>query len=134
MLIFKKIISIFSNPTKDKICKNNIETKTEREKVAEEAMTKITTKPTKKRKKRKSTPKRVGINMTPEEIEIANKIKKEICQLYKQEGYSIRMITSYYNTLYGTNGSDIISRETIRNIINKKDVSLKQVIKTINHF
>lgn len=86
----------------------------------------------------KNTPKdnkkiRRGINMTDEQKDIAQKIKEDILNLYK-DGFSIRMIANHYNDLYSIRNSqghimkEAISRETIRKILNNEEVSLKSII------
>lgn len=76
---------------------------------------------------------RRGINMTDSQKEVAQKIKEDIKKLYN-EGFSIRMITNHYNELYSIrnqNGEivkEAISRETVRKILNDKEVSLKSII------
>lgn len=83
----------------------------------------------------KSTPKEIrrGINMTEEQKKIAQKIKEDIFELNK-DGYSIRMIASYYNNLYSIKNKkgevlkEAISRETIRKILNNEEVSLKTIV------
>lgn len=82
-----------------------------------------------------NTPKEIrrGINMTDEQKDFAQKIKDDIISLYN-EGYSIRMITNHYNDLYsirdkrGNILKEAISRETVRKILNNKEVSLKTII------
>ena len=86
----------------------------------------------------KNTPKdvRIGEKMTDEQKAKAEKIKIDIFNLYK-EGLSVRMISKHYNDLYGdrdTQGNivfDVISRETVRKIINNQPVSLKSIIRLI---
>lgn len=83
-----------------------------------------------------NTPKEIrrGINMTDEQKDFAQKIKDDIINLYNNEGYSIRMITNHYNDLYsirdkrGNILKEAISRETVRKILNNKEVSLKTII------
>ena len=64
---------------------------------------------------------------------IAQKIREDIKKLYN-EGFSIRMITNHYNELYSIrnqNGEivkEAISRETVRKVLNNKEVSLKSII------
>lgn len=76
---------------------------------------------------------RRGINMTDSQKEIAQKIREDIKKLYN-EGFSIRMITNHYNELYSIrnqNGEivkEAISRETVRKVLNNKEVSLKSII------
>lgn len=90
-------------------------------------------------KNQKNTPKesRIGIGMSDEQKDLAEKIKNDILNLYK-EGYSIRMISNHYNDLYAERDSrrniafDVISRETVRKIINNQSVSLKSIVRLIN--
>lgn len=87
----------------------------------------------------KNAPKKIrrGINMTDEQKNIAQKIKDDIFNLYK-EGFSIRMITNHYNDLYAIRNkkgeilAEAISRETVRKILNKEEVSLKSILKNPN--